>query len=59
MVQATMNIVKAKMVPMMVQHTSVDFLLRSSTGNWVGYNTFSSNMDYKNEISEINYIDSK
>jgi hypothetical protein len=35
-VHATMNMVKAKIAPMIVQQTSVDFLFLSSTGNWVG-----------------------
>lgn len=40
MVQATINMVRAKMALRIVQHTSVDLRLRSSTGNCEGYRTF-------------------
>ena len=42
---ATMNIVSAKIAPMIVQQTSVDLRFFSVTGNCSGTNTRSSNID--------------
>ncbi len=42
-----MNMVSAKMAPMTVQQTSVDFLFFSVIGNWSALRTRSSNIGFR------------